>query len=232
MNEVLADLYADTGDARWLALSDRFDHQAIIDPLARREDILAGKHGNTQVPKLLGSLARYIYTGNERDGAAADVLLGRSGPAPQLRHRRARHGTSTSAQPGQAERHGRRAHGRDLQRLQHDQDGARRSSRSSPMSATPTSTSGRCSTTFSARSTRPTAPPATWCRSAGACRASTRTCAELHLLRRLGHGKPRPAWRRHLLRVAGDRLWVNLYVPSTADWKSAGVQPRHGHRLP
>ena len=71
MNEVLADLYADTGDKRWLALSDRFDHKAIIDPLSRREDILAGKHGNTQVPKLLGSLVRYVYTGNERDGVAA-----------------------------------------------------------------------------------------------------------------------------------------------------------------
>ena len=23
---------------------------------------------------------------------------------------------------------------------------------------------------------------------------------------------------------AGNRLWVNMYVPSTADWKSAGVQ--------
>ncbi len=71
MNEVLADLYADTGDTRWLALSDRFDHKAIIDPLSRREDILAGKHGNTQVPKLLGSLVRYVYTGRERDGIAA-----------------------------------------------------------------------------------------------------------------------------------------------------------------
>ncbi|MGA2500503.1 MAG: beta-L-arabinofuranosidase domain-containing protein, partial [Tepidisphaeraceae bacterium] len=71
MNEVLADLYADTGDKRWLALSDRFQHRAIVDPLSRREDILGGKHGNTQVPKLLGSLARYIYTGSETDGAAA-----------------------------------------------------------------------------------------------------------------------------------------------------------------
>ncbi len=71
MNEVLADLYADTGDKRWLALSDHFDHKAIIDPLSRREDILAGKHGNTQVPKLLGSLVRYTYTGSERDGVAA-----------------------------------------------------------------------------------------------------------------------------------------------------------------
>jgi uncharacterized protein len=71
MNEVLADLYADTGDKRWLALSDRFQHHAVIDPLARREDILAGKHGNTQVPKLLGSLVRYVYTGSATDGTAA-----------------------------------------------------------------------------------------------------------------------------------------------------------------
>ncbi len=76
MNEVLADLYADTGDKRWLALSDRFDHKAIIDPLSRREDILAGKHGNTQVPKLLGSLVRYTYTGSERDGVAAKFFWG------------------------------------------------------------------------------------------------------------------------------------------------------------
>ena len=71
MNEVLAQLYADTGDQRWLALSDRFDHKTIIDPLSRREDILAGKHGNTLVPKLLGTLAQYMYSGSERDGAAA-----------------------------------------------------------------------------------------------------------------------------------------------------------------
>jgi uncharacterized protein len=71
MNEVMADLYADTGDRRWLALSDKFDHKAIVDPLSRREDILAGTHGNTQVPKLLGSLTRYLYTGSERDGTAA-----------------------------------------------------------------------------------------------------------------------------------------------------------------
>jgi uncharacterized protein len=74
MNEVMADLYADTGDRRWLALSDRFTHRAIIDPLARHEDILAGKHGNTQVPKLLGSLARYLYSGNQADGAAAEFF--------------------------------------------------------------------------------------------------------------------------------------------------------------
>ena len=74
MNEVLADLYADTGDAKWLALSNKFQHHAIVDPLANGRDILAGKHGNTQVPKLLGSLERYIYTGNEADYRAASYF--------------------------------------------------------------------------------------------------------------------------------------------------------------
>lgn len=71
MNEVLADLYADTGNRRWLALSDRFDHKAIVDPLSRGEDILAGKHGNTLVPKMLGALVQYEYTGSQREGTAA-----------------------------------------------------------------------------------------------------------------------------------------------------------------
>jgi len=71
MNEVLADLYADTGDQRWLKLTHRFDHHAVIDPLARHEDRLSGLHGNTQVPKLLGVLMRYIYAGDKSDGEAA-----------------------------------------------------------------------------------------------------------------------------------------------------------------
>jgi DUF1680 family protein len=71
MNEVLADLYADTGDARWLRLSRRFEHRAVLDPLKRHEDDLAGLHANTQVPKLLGSLARFAYAGDPGDGFAA-----------------------------------------------------------------------------------------------------------------------------------------------------------------
>lgn len=71
MNEVTADLYADTGDARWLTLSGKFEHRAMIDPLVAGQDILGGKHGNTQVPKMIGSLSRYIYTGDETDHKAA-----------------------------------------------------------------------------------------------------------------------------------------------------------------
>lgn len=71
MNEVFADLYADTGDERYLKLSRRFHHQAILDPLARGEDILPGKHANTQIPKLIGLATRYELTGDLNDRAAA-----------------------------------------------------------------------------------------------------------------------------------------------------------------
>lgn len=74
MNEVLAELYADTGDKRWLDLSHRFDHNAFLDPLKRREDKLAGQHGNTQVPKMLGVLMQYIYTGEQSEGTAAEFF--------------------------------------------------------------------------------------------------------------------------------------------------------------
>jgi DUF1680 family protein len=66
MNEVLADLYADTRDKRWLDLSHRFDHRAILEPLAHQQNNLPGQHGNTQVPKLLGSLMRTPPTSSGR----------------------------------------------------------------------------------------------------------------------------------------------------------------------
>lgn len=71
MDEVMADLYADTGDPRWSKAFHYFEHRAIIDPLAEDRDILAGKHGNTQVPKLIGDLMYYVYTGDATNGAAA-----------------------------------------------------------------------------------------------------------------------------------------------------------------
>jgi len=71
MGEVLADLYADTGDTRWLDLSYRFEHHAFVGALERHQDNLNGKHGNTQIPKLVGSAARYGYEGNPADIIAA-----------------------------------------------------------------------------------------------------------------------------------------------------------------
>ena len=71
MNEVFADLYADTGNQRWLELSYKFEHRAFTEPLKRDQDNLAGKHGNTQVPKMLGSLSRFAAVGDQADGEAA-----------------------------------------------------------------------------------------------------------------------------------------------------------------
>ncbi len=77
MNEVLADLYADTGNRRWLDLSHRFEHHAFTDALKRHQDNLSGKHGNCQIPKLIGSAARYGYTGDADDMIAASFFWDR-----------------------------------------------------------------------------------------------------------------------------------------------------------
>jgi DUF1680 family protein len=68
MNEVLVDLYADTGDRRWLDLSYHFEYRAVVDPWKQHEDDLNGLHGNATIPKAIGSLARFMYTGDLSDG--------------------------------------------------------------------------------------------------------------------------------------------------------------------
>jgi DUF1680 family protein len=66
MNAVLADLYQQTGDARWLTAAKRFDHAAVFDPLAANQDRLSGLHANTQVPKWIGAAREYKATGTTR----------------------------------------------------------------------------------------------------------------------------------------------------------------------
>jgi hypothetical protein len=77
MNEIFADLYADTGDRRWLDLSYQFEHRAFTDPLKRHQDRLGGTHGNTQVPKMIGSLARFACVGDPGDAYAASFFWDR-----------------------------------------------------------------------------------------------------------------------------------------------------------
>lgn len=64
INEALANLYAATGEERYLQAARRFYHQAVLDPLARGEDQLAGKHANTQFPKVIGTARLYEVTGD------------------------------------------------------------------------------------------------------------------------------------------------------------------------
>lgn len=66
MNEVLANLYAVTGDAEHLRLARTFDHAFLFDPLARGEDTLDGLHANTQIPKVIGAAREYELTAERR----------------------------------------------------------------------------------------------------------------------------------------------------------------------
>lgn len=54
MNEVLADIYAITGDRKYVELARRFNHRAVFEPLENHRDRLTGLHANTQVPKITG----------------------------------------------------------------------------------------------------------------------------------------------------------------------------------
>lgn len=71
MSEVLAELSARTGHARWLTLAERFHHRAVLDPLMAGRDELAFLHANTQIPKVIGLARHAELTGDaaERSGA-------------------------------------------------------------------------------------------------------------------------------------------------------------------
>lgn len=71
MPEVLADLYALTGDARYLDAAKRFCHRALLDPMSRGQDMLNGWHANTQVPKVVGFERIHELTGEGHYDAAA-----------------------------------------------------------------------------------------------------------------------------------------------------------------
>jgi DUF1680 family protein len=71
MNEVLADLHALTADPRYLALAERFNHRALLEPLTASRDTLDGLHSNTQIPKVIGFARLHDLTDNETYAAAA-----------------------------------------------------------------------------------------------------------------------------------------------------------------
>ena len=67
MNEVLANLYAVTGNPDHLALSRRFVQNTYNDPLAAGRDELQGQHVNSFIPNIIGTARQYEMTGNPRD---------------------------------------------------------------------------------------------------------------------------------------------------------------------
>ena len=71
MNEVLADVYALTGEEKYLDLAKKFYHHAILEPLSQGRDVLDGQHANTQIPKVIGLARLYELTGDKSFERAA-----------------------------------------------------------------------------------------------------------------------------------------------------------------
>src|SRR5690606_27767712 len=67
MNDCLYELYKFTKKANHLAAAHRFDEDALFTPVAQGNDVLNGKHANTQIPKFIGALNRYRTLGESED---------------------------------------------------------------------------------------------------------------------------------------------------------------------
>jgi DUF1680 family protein len=74
MNEALANIYAITGNKKYLELSRKFHDEFVLGKLAQRIDPMPGKHSNTNVPKAIGCSRRYEITGDERDKTIASFF--------------------------------------------------------------------------------------------------------------------------------------------------------------
>jgi DUF1680 family protein len=68
--ESMAELYSRTNDERWLALAIRIRHHRTLDPMFEQRDALSHLHANTQIPKVIG-LARIFELTNKPEYATA-----------------------------------------------------------------------------------------------------------------------------------------------------------------
>jgi DUF1680 family protein len=222
MNEVMIDLYADTGDERWLDLSYKFEHIAFIQPLQRHQDNLAGKHGNTQVPKLIGSADRFAYTGNPADLMAAGFFWDRV----VQHHSFATGGHGKDEYFGPPDRLSDRIDGRTaetcniynmlkltrrmftLQPDAHYADFHERALFNHIMASIDPEDGRTCYMVPVGRGVQHEYQ--NMLRNFTCCVGSGMESHALH-----GEG---------IYYESGDRLWVNLYAPSTAEWSSGGVR--------
>ena len=74
MNDVLANVYAMTGDKKYLTLSYKFHDEFVLGQLATCIDPMPGKHSNTNVPKVIGTARRYELTGCTEDSIIASFF--------------------------------------------------------------------------------------------------------------------------------------------------------------
>jgi len=74
MNEVLANLYAVTGNPDHLALSFRFNQKSYNEPLTDYKDKLKGLHVNSIIPNIVGTARQYELTGDRYYHDVADFF--------------------------------------------------------------------------------------------------------------------------------------------------------------
>ncbi len=66
MGEVLANLYAVTGNQQYVVVAKRFDKKAFFEPLAAHRDELRGLHANTHIPQVIAAAREYELTREAR----------------------------------------------------------------------------------------------------------------------------------------------------------------------
>ena len=74
MNEVLANIYAITGDKKYLDCSLLFYDEFVMGDLAMKKDPMPGKHSNTNVPKAIGAARQYELMGSDREKTIASFF--------------------------------------------------------------------------------------------------------------------------------------------------------------
>ena len=72
INDALVELTEQTENPKYAELALRFHHNKVCDPLAARNDNLAGLHANTQIPKIIGEARIYERTGDPVERAIAE----------------------------------------------------------------------------------------------------------------------------------------------------------------
>ena len=66
MNEVLAKLYEITKDERYLEAAKMFDNTEFFDGLANNVDTIQGRHANQHIPQIVGAVHEYAASGDAK----------------------------------------------------------------------------------------------------------------------------------------------------------------------
>jgi len=74
LNESFAELSVQSGDKRWLEISQRIYDHRVLDPLEAGQDKLANLHANTQIPKLIGLARIHELSGKPAPGDGASFF--------------------------------------------------------------------------------------------------------------------------------------------------------------